>query len=183
MIEVEIRARINDINSIKTRLSELGAEFVKSKKQVDRVFGHSHFLDENKFVIEGGLSSRIRQVDDKVSLDFKEICRKSGGIEVRSQLNSVETGLKFLEKLGFEEAFTVAKSREEYSYNDLILCLDKVALLGNFIEIEKTVNSSAEQEKAREECLELLNKIHPGLEIENKKYGDLMQEKINKKEI
>lgn len=180
MIEVEIRARIDNIEEIKNKLTEIDAEFIKTEKQIDRVFGHSQFLDSNNFVIEGGLSARIRQVDNKVSLDFKEILRKSGGIEISSGLASVDAGLRFLKKLKFEEAFTVSKSRENYSYKNLIICLDDVEFLGKFIEIEKTVELSEDKGKAREECLALLNKIGPNLKIENRKYGDLMQEIINK---
>jgi len=122
---------------------------------------------------------RIRQTD-KIFLDFKEIIRKSGGFEIRSELKNIETGLRFLNKLGFEEAFTCHKERELYSYKDLEICLDNIEELGEFIEIEKTLDSDEGKEKARGECIELLNQIAPKSEIIHKKYGDLMQDKINR---
>ena len=68
-----------------------------------------------------------------------------------------------------------------YSHNDFTICLDNVDRLGNFIEIEKLINFSDDKEEARKECGSLLHLLSPNSEIENKKYGDLMQEILNKK--
>ena len=62
------------------------------------------FLDENKMIIEGGLSARIRQVGQNTWLEFKEISRQKGaGIEIKADLDNMEEGLRFFEKLGFIE--------------------------------------------------------------------------------
>jgi len=37
-----------------------------------------------------------------------------------------------------------------------------------------------EKKQARKDCVDLLEEISPGSEIEDRKYGDLMQELINK---
>ncbi|MCK4525237.1 MAG: class IV adenylate cyclase [Candidatus Andersenbacteria bacterium] len=180
MIEVEIRARIKDKNGLKKKLEEIGANFVKTEKQVDRIFGNAMFLDSNKIIVEGGLSARIREVGEKKTLEFKEILRKKGGMEVESVLSDVEIGLRFLEKLKFKEAFTISKLREIYSYNDFTICLDSVIRLGEFVEIEKMVNFFSDEKKARKECVNLLNILSPNSKVENKKYGDLMQEILNR---
>ncbi len=181
MIEVEIRARIKSIKKIKDELKKIGAKFVKTEKQVDRIFGHSMFLDSDRMIVEGGLSARIREVDDKKILEFKEISRKSGGIEIKSELSDVDIGLKFLKKLKFSEAFTISKLRKSYSFNGFTICLDSVNRLGDFIEIERLINFSDDKEKTRKECENLLYILSPDSKIENKKYGDLMQEILNKK--
>ena len=67
-----------------------------------------------------------------------------------------------------------------FEYNDFTVCLDRVDKLGNFIEIEKLVDSNSEEEKIRQECIELLNKFAPDSQIERRKYGDLIQELLNK---
>jgi adenylate cyclase class 2 len=178
MIEVEVRSRVENFDEIKKNLKH--AKFLKCEKQVDKVFGHPMFLDSQNKIIEGGIASRIRAIGDKRTLEFKEIMRKSGGIEIRSELKNLDIGIGFLKKLGFKEAFTISKTREEYSYNNFIISLDSVDKLGDFIEIEKIVDSPEEKENARKECIELLNLIFPDFKIEDKKYGDLMQEIINK---
>ena len=181
MIEVEIRAKINNKNELQKKLKEIGAIFDRTEKQVDRIFGNSMFLNSDNMIIEGGLSARIREVGDKKTLEFKEIFREKGGIEIEADLSAVEIGLKFLEKLKFKEAFVVSKLREIYLYNNFTICIDSVDQLGDFIEIEKMVEFSGDEKQARIKCLDLLNDLLPNTKIENRKYGDLIQEILNDK--
>ncbi len=180
MIEVEVRARVDDFNQIKKKLKEIKALHTSSVRQTDKIFGHPKFLDSKNMIIEGGIVPRIRSVNDKCSLEFKEIHRTSGGIELKSELSDIGLGIIFLKKLGFKETFTVDKKRESYKYRGFAIELDDVDKLGCFIEIEKNVSSPEEQELARKECIGLLALISPNSKIENRKYGDLMQELINK---
>jgi len=181
MIEVEIRAKIKDIDSIKEHLNLIDAQFVDNIKQIDRIFGHSKFLDKDTKIIEGGLSARIRQVNNVSKLEFKEIIREGGGFEIEAKLDNVDSGIELLGKLDFKEAFTISKIRDVYKYNDFEIAIDQVKKLGNFIEIEKLVNLKEEINKAKEDCLELLEKISSEAKITNEKYGDMMQNIINKK--
>ncbi len=180
MIEVEIRAKVNNFDEIKRELEKIEAKFSETIHQIDKIFGHPMFLDKNNMIIEGGIVPRIRSVNGKCLLEFKEISRTSGGTELKSELGSVNLGITFLNKLGFKEAFTIEKQRESYKYKDFSIDLDNVDKLGQFVEIEKIVSLSEEKELAREECVNLLNIISQKSKIENKKYGDLMQELINK---
>lgn len=180
-VEVEIRARVNDSNKIKKALERIGATFLKSENQSDRIFGISKFLNSENMIIEGGISARIREVNNKATLEFKEILRQKGeGIELSCEVSSSDLAEKLLKKLDFEEAFTIKKIRDSYSYKDFTICLDRVEKLGNFIEIEKIITSENKTEEIKKECLNLLNVLAPGSEIETRKYGDLMQELINK---
>lgn len=181
MIEVEIRSKVSDFDYIKEKLESLSACFLREEIQEDIIFGHENFLDSNKFVIEGGFIARIRCIGDNALLEFKEIKRQSGGIEISSKLKNKEHGLYLLEKLQFKQSFVLKKKREIYSYKDFEINLDDVENLGKFIEIEKCISDANLREKAREECISLLKEIDSNLEIENRKYGDLIQEKLNKK--
>jgi adenylate cyclase class 2 len=180
-IEVEIRARVDGFNKIKEVLEKIGANFVKSENQTDKIFGAAKFLDSEHKIIEGGIVARIREANGKSALEFKEILREKGGIELNCPIASIEIGEKMLKKLDFEESFTIKKNRETYSYNDFKICLDKVEQLGSFVEIEKETTSEREIEETRKECLNLLEKIVPGAKTENRRYGDLMQELINQR--
>ncbi len=181
MIEVEIKSRVKNFEEIKNKLAEIGAKSMKSEEQTDAIFGHPSMLDGNNFVIEGGYSARVGQRGEKTTVEFKEILRGKGGIEVKSPIASIELGKKFLNRLGFKEAFTIHKFRDYFKLDGLEIALDKVDTLGNFIEIEKMVSSPDEIESARKECHELLDKLNINHEIVDKKYGDLMQEIINAK--
>jgi len=180
-IEVEIRAKIDDFTEIKQVLGKIGAKFIKSVNQIDKIFGAAKFLDSEHKIIEGGLSARIRGVNGKRTLEFKEILREKGGIELSAEVFSIESAEKILRKLDFEPAFTIKKARDSYSFQDFTICLDKVERLGNFIEIEKIIQSEDKVDEARKECLSLLETIAPGSKIETRKYGDLMQDLTNQR--
>ncbi|MBD3313781.1 class IV adenylate cyclase [Candidatus Woesearchaeota archaeon] len=179
MIEVEIKARIKDIRAIKTQLDQLGAERIKTLKQVDKVLLHPDFLDHEGKVIEGGVVSRIRTVDGRHCFEMKEIRRKAGGIEIKSDVSSPEAVVAILEKLGFREEFTVRKQRTKYTYNGFTIALDDVDTLGHFIEIEKILDNKDSEESVMQACRELLEAITKDYEIEDQKYGDLIIEKMN----
>jgi len=179
MIEVEVRARVEGFGEIKGKLGEIGAVRLKLVHQVDKIFGHSMFLDSEGMIVEGGIVPRIRSVDGECFLEFKEICREGGGMEFSSKLGSIDMGVIFLNKLGFKEAFTIDKRRLSYRYKDFNVDLDSVDRLGCFVEVEKMVGSSEEVGVVREGCVRLLSLISPDSVIENKKYGDLMQGLIN----
>ncbi len=180
MIEVEIRAKIKDVGSIKESLNKMGIQFIKNVKQIDRIFGHPKFLDKENKIIKGGLVVRIREINDSCNLEFKEIVRQGGGFEIKAKLDNVDFGIELLEKLDFNEAFVISKTRDAYKYNDFEIAIDQVEQLGDFIEIEKVVSSREKIDKAREDCVKLLEQISPEAEITNEKYGDMMQNIINK---
>ncbi len=180
MIEVEVRARVDDLDTVRKVLENLGARLVKSSTQVDKVFELDKFLDFEHRVLEGGIIARIRQDDGKIKVQFKEISRTDGaGMELSSEVGDMSLAVEFLEKLDFKECFTVRKKRDKYSYDGCIICLDDVELLGTFIEVEKMVDSLDMKEKAKEDCIRLLEKIAPFSVSEERKYGDLMQDIIN----
>ncbi len=180
MIEVEVRARVDSLDTVRNALEDMGAKLIKSSRQVDKVFELDKFLDSEHKVLEGGIVARIRQDDGKIKLQFKEISRTDGaGMEFSSEVGDISLADEFLEKLDFKECFTVCKKREKYSFDGFVICLDDVELLGTFIEIEKMVDSSDMKEKAKEDCIRLLEKIAPFSVSEERKYGDLMQDIIN----
>lgn len=181
MIEVEIKAKINNKEEIKKCLENIGAKFIKTVRQIDKIYGHPNFLDDNHMIIDGSVVPRIRAVNDTNILEFKEIIREGGGFEIKSNLSNIDVGVSLLQKLGFNEAFTIDKTRDYYVYNDFEICVDDVDKLGLYIEIEKQVMTPEEKNQAREDCINLMNKLSPDLTIEPRKYGDLIQEIINQK--
>jgi adenylate cyclase class 2 len=179
MIEVEVKARLRSFDDVRENMAKLGVWLEGTATQIDTQFGHEKFLDSEHKIIEGGILARIRQEGSKKILEFKEINRKEGAIELKFEITDIDLAKEFLKKLGFEEAFKIEKSREKYGYKNFIINLDNVTGLGKFIEIEIIVAEPKEKDKAMKECLDLLNFLLPNVQIENKKYGDIMQELIN----
>ena len=181
MIEVEVRAKIENFEKIKKVLMEMGAKLVEEKIQIDKIYGREKDLDENHKIIEGHFSARIRKVNDKIRLDFKEIIRVSGGSELNIDLQNIREGEKFLQAMDFDEAFTLEKKREVFVIDDFKICLDDVKKLGKFIEIERETKDESEKNEIYQKCLMLLRKLAPEAKEEKRKYGDLVQEIINEK--
>jgi len=180
MTEVEVRAKIKDIKKIEKNLESLGAMFISSELQMDRVYGRDQDLDSNHMIIEGHYSARIRQKDADIKLEFKEIRRKGGGKEISMPIGKIEDGEHFLRAMGFKEAFTVEKTRRLYELGAFEIALDDIDLLGLYIEIEHKIKDGDEDDKLMDECKKMLKKIDEKAKIESRKYGDLMQERLNK---
>jgi len=65
-MEIEIRAFVNDMDEIKNKLVNLGAEFIKKKEQKDLIFGSRELRKvDNKFIL------RIREEKDKKSFTYR----------------------------------------------------------------------------------------------------------------
>lgn len=181
MIEVEIKAKVQDLKVVKEKLKELKAEFICIEKQADYIFGRAKDLDKEHKIIEGYFSARIREKDDKKHVEFKEIKREGVSMEFSAPLASLKSGFNFLGKLDFEKAFNISKIREIYKYKDFEISLDDVEQLGFFVEVEHPNKKDDDKTKDLRECKDLLDVIAPNAVVENKKYGDLMQELINNK--
>jgi len=179
MIEVEVKARVQTFRGIREAIGEK-ARFLGSSHQKDTIFGNPKFLDHERKIIEGGIVPRIREEGDRKVLEFKEIRRERGGLELRCEIKDAHAIKEFLGKLGFHEAFAISKIREAYLYRDFFVCLDTVENLGQFIEVERTVASELQAGEARKLCLEILKELAPDSETEYRKYGDMMQEIINR---
>lgn len=180
MTEVEIKAKVKDFNLAKENLKILRAKHIKTEKLIDRIFGRDKDMDENHCHIEGTFNARIRACDDKMRVELKEIKRAGAGMEVSSPIFNIDDGVRFLQKLDYKEVFTISKIRETYELGDFEICLDEVDKLGKFIEIEHREKDGQNIEKALIECKEFLLQVDSSAEIIKKKYGDLMQEIINK---
>ena len=180
MIEVEVKARVDSFREIRQALGEK-ARFMGSTHQSDAIFGHPSFLDSESKIVEGGIVSRIRESGDSKVLEFKEVRRDGKALELKHEITDPAKIREFLDKLGFKEAFTINKVRETYLYRDFLVCLDTVEQLGQFIEVEANLGPEKDPGEAWKQCLDVLREFAPQAEVESRKYGDLMQDIINKK--
>jgi adenylate cyclase class 2 len=181
MIEVEVKARVKTFRGIREALAEK-ARFMGATHQSDIIFDQPKFLDSEHKIVEGGIIARIREEGDRKTLEFKEIRRESGGLELKHEIQDTAAIKEFLLKIGYVERFIINKARETYLYRDMLVCLDTVEQLGQFIEVEKIVSSDKEKGEAWKHCLEVMKEFAADAETEHRKYGDLMQDIINKKQ-
>ena len=126
---IELKARIEDQNDIRKKLSNLGAEYKGSFLQIDHYFN----------VPEGRLKLRTVENSDIAELIFYERENIEGPkideafiIRIQDQM-----GLKNILKRILKTYIVVEKNREIHLYQGTRIHLDKVKKLGNFIEFER----------------------------------------------
>lgn len=161
-VEVEIKVEINNFEEIKTKVAVIG-KLIKSIKQVDEYYipCHRDFFAQKPHPVEW---LRIRTNPDKVIFEYdKSINKKANGEqecaeEYETEISNPEEFRQILNFLDFKKVITVDKQREYWDCGDLEIALDKVAGLGDFIEVEAKSNFD-NNAKAKEACLKFLEEL------------------------
>ena len=177
MIEVEVKAHVTDFKPIVVKLSQIGAQKVKSEHQEDVYFNapHRDFAQTDEAL-------RIRKViqDDvtKMVLTYKgakidETSKTRKEIEVN--VEDLENTSLILENLGFWPVRTVEKDRNTYNVNEFIISLDKVYEVGNFVEIEKSLQEGEDFQDSVDEIFNLYQKLGIKDGFERRSYLELLE--------
>lgn len=88
------------------------------------------------------------------------------------------TAQKLLEALGYRPLAVVDKIRQTYRREDVTLCLDEVAGLGRFLELEILVPGEEQREAAVSRLLALLEELGiPRDQLSRRSYLELLAEK------
>lgn len=130
MLEVEVKAPSH--LGVRQKLMLLGARKLKAESQTDTYFNSPlHDFSETDEAL------RVRKVGRKHFLTYKGP-KLDSETKMREEIEfSVSPKIfDILKKLGFVEAAVVRKRRETFSLEGLLVCLDCVEGLGDFIEIE-----------------------------------------------
>jgi predicted adenylyl cyclase CyaB len=164
---VELKAKAEDLDSIRKLVKSLGASYIGKFHQIDTYFE----------VPRGRL--KLREIDgqDEAELIYYE--REDIQGPKRSEVFILtiprpETFKTLFEKV-LEKKVVIDKQREIYRYKGTQIHLDNVADLGTFIEFERKSKGST---KAVQKDQEVLQKLMKKLGIENSKllggsYSDL----------
>ena len=134
MQEIEVKARIKDIDSLVSLLEKKGCTFSAPIHQIDTVYiprGKSIPVGKGENVL------RIRKQNDKYILTLKQtVTNQLDCIEKETYIEDPHALHEILLLLGFVETSTVEKTRRTARLNEYEICIDQVADLGNFIEVE-----------------------------------------------
>lgn len=133
-MEVEVKARCDDLESIEFKALAMGARFVRDMEQSDIFLSHPA-RDFGKT----DESLRMRWAGNRCYLTYKGP-REKGQVKAREEIE-LEVGdgeglLVALERLGFKKVGEVTKIRRMLSFGDADICLDDVEDLGTFVEVE-----------------------------------------------
>lgn len=140
MQEVEVKAKVDNLDLLKEKLKELGWLFKEPQIQKDVVFLLKNSNQEKSK--KGKLVLRLRQSNGINILTLKkQLNNELDNIEKEVRIDDWLQAKEIIEMLGFEEVVRLTKTREEGKFNNLTICLDKVDGLGCFVEVEKMVES------------------------------------------
>lgn len=163
--EIEVRFKLND--KARNKVLELCTITKEKYNTIDIVCGLEGFdsLDKLGYIV------RIREKNGKTYIENKKRMNDGSFNESKIYLNNIEEGLSFLTNMNFNPYLIIDRTRTELKYNNLIIMIDDINLLGSFIEIEY-------QDSNIEEVNEFIKLI--GIENNPEKlYGDIFKEKMN----
>ncbi len=157
MIEIEIKARVEDPKITEMAIIKLGAAPTGIENQVDTYYNAKFHDFKNT-----DEALRIRAQDTEYFLTYKgprmdAISKTRTEFEVKiADMVNMEN---ILSSLGFYPVASIAKKRKKYVFGDLIIALDDVRDLGNFIEIEIPAKNPNNYEQKLETIFEFMDKL------------------------
>jgi len=173
MIEVEVKVKV-DHDKARPILKKIGAIKVKVEDQSDTYFTapHRDFTKTDEVL-------RIRSLEKQAVLTYKGP-KLDGVSKTREELETPVDGItakRVLNALGFLEAGIVSKIREVFKVGEIIVCLDAVDNLGQFLEVEIITKNEKYIEISRQKLFEFLKQF--GFEEKDsirKSYLEMIQE-------
>jgi adenylate cyclase class 2 len=138
-IEIERKFRINDPDTLRSRLRELGASLEGEMRQVDTYYNapHRDFLDAE--IVSEWL--RVRDEGGCSSLNLKRwlplgSAESTHCDEFETPVADGEAVRRLLRALDFPELVTVDKVRQQWIAGPIVIAIDTVTRLGSFVEFE-----------------------------------------------
>jgi len=156
MLEVEIKARVDDLADIRERLLLLHASPSARVHEHDIYYNAT---DRDFATTDEAL--RLRYTGEGCLLTYKGPKIKEFRLKAREELNTVVGSGNvmgtILERLGYVPVAEVDKWREYYEYRGALVSLDEVKGLGTFVEIEAPQGGT--QENPQEFVMEIAKEI------------------------
>ena len=136
--EIEAKLKVDSLGEIERKLPELGAEFLAEQLQTDY-----HFDDANTTLTKTDRCLRLRkQIVGKGESFFltykgaKERSNLKKRQEIEFEIKDADPLRKLLSALGYEQVLAIEKKRLLWKLGDCEVALDRLPLLGDFVEIE-----------------------------------------------
>jgi adenylate cyclase, class 2 len=158
--EVELKFHGGDVRDLERRLTELGFCQTEFQRHEDTYWRHPcrDFKHSDEAL-------RIRRLNDRAYVTYKGP-RQTGSVKTREEidldidLQSLERWKTLIDRLGFQPVPPVRKTRRVFEsdrseYSAIIVVLDAVEGLGEFVEIESIVTENSALEAAKSRILTL----------------------------
>jgi len=177
MIEVEVKAKIDDFEKMDEKLKKLGAVETKKEFQED-IYFKSPVVDFKKS--DEALRIRTTKSNDKTNtfitykgpkIDHESKTRK----EIEIAVEDAGKCSEIFENIGFEKHMNVCKNRRYYSYENFEISLDDIEGLDPYMEIEIALDDGSDYSKAQESIFKLFEKLDVKDNFERTSYLELLE--------
>ena len=137
-VEIEAKLKVGSHQKIVKQLKKLGAEFTGEQFHTDCYF------DDAKATLtktDRCLRLRFRRAagTEKTFLAYKG-AREKGQFKKRQEIDieisDGKSALKLLSAIGYKKALVIKKKRQVWQFGGCEIALDRLPLLGRFVEIE-----------------------------------------------
>ena len=154
--EIEVKAKVKNLENIISKLEELGCVLSKPIQQDDYIYNKK---DVDLYRSHGDSPVlRIREQNGKIIFTVKKNrSNELDCIEKEIEITDKDTLKDILELLDYESTVEVHKKRIKTNYNDYEICLDDVDKLGTYIEVEKMSDENGE--KVQKELFDFLQTL------------------------
>lgn len=162
-IEVEIKLKVNDKESIEKTLTEIG--FCKGKFVLE---SDTYYMAEHHDFAALDEALRVRCVEDRLTgersaaitykgakLDHISMTRQ----ELETSVGDGEICREILERIGFWPVPVVEKLRQYYHRDNITACVDAVTNLGDYLELEIIVDTEEKRELALDQLEKILHSL------------------------
>jgi len=166
---VELKAKVEDLDVVREKLTSLGAQYIGTFRQIDIYFD----------VPEGRL--KLREAEDDSTAELIYYQRENIAEPKKSDVFILKVQkpafLKTLLGKLLKIRATVEKVREIYRYQGTQMHLDRVKKLGTFLEFERETSAGAQAIRNNQQVLEkLMEKLGISSEsLERLSYSDFIQ--------
>lgn len=179
MYEVEVKAKLQNRQAVMKKLEDFGCKFSEELHQVDYVYFPKGLVFPPPI---GTGILRVRKQNDKYFFTLKiSQSGRQDSIEREMEIKDGGMMIEIIRLLNYQEAPTVDKKRTKTKYKDMVIELDEVKELGEFIEVEKIVThpDPEDRKKIQRELCEFLETLGVAKEdlLVNAKYDIMLFEK------
>lgn len=170
-LEKEYRFKINE--NIIEKITNISELVEPSQNQIDLTLGYKGFDSLDIY----GYVCRVRKKGEKIWIEVKN--KKSDGIfeETKINIESFRKGVDLFEALNMKPYLFMNRTRTILKYKGLKIFIDRIDMLGDYVEIEVQDSKNPEEEYNEFIYLTGINSKPEPL------YGDIFKEKLRDKEF
>jgi adenylate cyclase, class 2 len=160
MHEIEVKIRVENLESLVQKLAEQGCVLSAPIHQHDAIYSQVGSTDVWETSKQGQTVMRIRREGIKAEFNLKQQrSNELDNLEYETTVDDPEAVHNILAILGYTPQVEVKKVRRKGKLNGYEICLDEVEELGNFVELEKLTDENSDPLQIQEELLQTLESL------------------------